>query len=70
MADNVLEQTVDKEIHTSSNQIACTIIEALLPFSNAENFERFQTTFAANFRPICSDKFSSHILEKLVAISV
>lgn len=70
MADNVLEQTVDKEIHTSSNQIACTIIEALLPFSSVENFERFQTTFAANFRPICSDKFASHILEKLVAISM
>lgn len=70
MADNVLEQTIDKEIHTSSNQIACTIIEALLPFSNVENFERFQTTFAPNFRPICSDKFASHILEKLVAISM
>lgn len=70
MADNVLEQTVDKEIHTSSNQIACTIIEALLPFSNDENFVRFQTIFATNFRPICSDKFASHILEKLVAISM
>lgn len=70
MADNVLEQTVDKEIHTSSNQVACTIIETLLPFSSAENFERFQTTFASNFRPICSDKFASHILEKLVAVSM
>lgn len=70
MADNVLEQTIDKEIHTSSNQIACTIIEALLPYSNDENFQRFQTTFASNFRPICSDKFASHILEKLVAISM
>ncbi|XP_031622036.1 nucleolar protein 9 [Contarinia nasturtii] len=70
MADNVLEQTIGKEIHTASNQIACTIIEALLPFSNAENFERFQTTFASNFRPICSDKFASHILEKLVSISM
>lgn len=70
MAENVLEQTVDKELHTSSNQVACTIIEVLLPFANAENFERFQTAFASNFRPICSDKFSSHILEKLVAISM
>lgn len=69
MADNVLEQTIDKEIHISSNQIACTIIENLLPFSNYENFERFQNKFAANFRPICSDKFASHILQKLVAIS-
>lgn len=70
MADNVLEQTVEKEIHTSSNQVACTIIEALLAYSNAENFRRFQNAFAANFRPICSDKFASHILEKLVSISM
>lgn len=70
MAENVLEQTMGKEVHTSSNQVACTIIEVLLPFANAENFERYQNAFASNFRPICSDKFSSHILEKLVAISM
>lgn len=70
MADNVLEQTVDKEVHISSNQIACTIIETLLPFSNDESFERFQRQFAATFRPICSDKFASHILQKLVSVSM
>lgn len=70
MADNVLEQTVDKEVHISSNQIACTIIETLLPFASDENFERFQRQFAATFRPICSDKFASHILQKLVAVSM
>lgn len=70
MADNVLEQTVDKEVHISSNQIACTIIETLLPFARDENFERFQRQFAATFRPICSDKFASHILQKLVTVSM
>lgn len=70
MANNVLEQTVDKEVRISSNQVASTIIETLLPFSDAENFERFQTKFADNFRPICSDKFASHILEKLVSLSM
>lgn len=69
MAENVLEQTIDKEIHTSSNQVACTVIEHLLPFSDVPNFERYQKQFAGNFRPICSDKFASHILEKLVSIS-
>lgn len=69
MANNVFEQTVDREIYISSNQIACTIIEHLLPYTNAQNLERFQNAFAENFRPICSDKFASHILEKLVEIS-
>lgn len=70
MANNVLEQTVDKEVRTSSNQVACTIVETLLPFTSAENFERFQTKFAEGFRPICSDKFASHILQKLVSLSM
>lgn len=70
MADNVLEQTIDKEVHISSNQIACTIIETLLPFASDENFERFQRQFATTFRPICSDKFASHILQKLVSVSM
>lgn len=69
MAENVLEQTTGKEIHTSSNQVACTVIEHLLPFVDADNFERFQREFASSFRPICADKFASHILEKLVSIS-
>lgn len=69
MANNVFEQTVDREIFISSNQIACTIIEHLLPYTSAENLERFQNAFAASFRPICSDKFASHILEKMVEIS-
>lgn len=69
MANNVFEQTVDREIYISSNQIACTIIEHLLPYTNSQNLERFQNAFAANLRPICSDKFASHILEKVVEIS-
>lgn len=70
MANNVLDQTNEKEVHTSSNQVACTVIEVILPFASDEHFERYQNAFASNYRPICSDKFSSHILEKLVAISM
>lgn len=69
MANNVFEQTVDKEIHISSNQIACTILEHLMPYVESTTLERFHKTFADNFRPICSDKFSSHILEKLIEVS-
>lgn len=70
MANNVLEQTAEKEIHTSSNQVACTVIEVILPFASDEHIERYQNAFASNYRPICSDKFSTHILEKLVAIAM
>lgn len=69
MANNVFEQTIDKEIHISSNQIACTILEHLMPYVDSETLERFHKTFSENFRPICSDKFASHILEKLIEVS-
>lgn len=69
MANNVFEQTIDKEIHISSNQIACTILEHLMPYVDSTTLERFHKTFSENFRPICSDKFSSHILEKLIEVS-
>lgn len=70
MANNVLDQTTEKEIHTSSNQVACTVIEVIIPFASDEHIERYQNAFAGNYRPICSDKFSTHILEKLVSISM
>lgn len=70
MANNVLDQTIEKEIHTSSNQVACTVIEVIIPFASDEHIERYQNAFASNYRPICSDKFSTHILEKLVAIAM
>ncbi|KAJ6647162.1 Nucleolar protein 9 [Pseudolycoriella hygida] len=69
MANNVFEQTVDKEIHISSNQIACTILEHLMPYVDSTTLERFHKTFSENYRPICSDKFSSHILQKLIEVS-
>lgn len=69
MANNVFEQTVDKEIHISSNQIACTILEHLMPYVDSVTLERFHKAFSDSFRPICSDKFSSHILEKLIEVS-
>lgn len=40
-----------------------------MPYVDAETLERYHKTFSDNFRPICSDKFSSHILEKLIEVS-
>lgn len=40
-----------------------------MPYTEADVLERFQTEFASNFRPICSDKFASHILQKMVEVA-
>ncbi|XP_067633583.1 nucleolar protein 9 [Eurosta solidaginis] len=69
MANNVLEQTIDQEVHLASNQIVCKVLETLIGFVNAANLERYFTAFADNFRPICSDRFASHVLQKMVEIA-
>ncbi|XP_017469071.1 PREDICTED: uncharacterized protein LOC108361051 [Rhagoletis zephyria] len=69
MANNVFDQTNDQEIHLASNQIVCKVLESLIGFVDAENLERFFSVFAENFRPICSDRFASHVLQKMVEIA-
>lgn len=70
MASNVFEQTVDKEDKIAANQIACTILEHLLPFTEPTVVERFQRVFDTNeYRKHCSDDFASHVLQKLVEVS-
>lgn len=69
MAANVFEQTQSKEVEVSSNQVACTILEHLLPFTDESTLERLHTAFSIDLRPICSDKFASHILQKMVEVS-
>lgn len=69
MATNVFEQTIDKEIFIASNQIASFVLEQLMPYIEPASLERYQQSFAKNFRPICSDKFASHILQKMIEIS-
>uniref|UniRef100_A0A1B0G1H5 Nucleolar protein 9 n=1 Tax=Glossina morsitans morsitans TaxID=37546 RepID=A0A1B0G1H5_GLOMM len=69
MANNVLAQTKDQEVRLSSNQIVCKVLESLLGFVEAERLESYFQAFAENFRPLCSDSFASHILQKLVEIA-
>ncbi|KAM7341862.1 nucleolar protein 9 [Cochliomyia hominivorax] len=69
MANNVFEQTKDQEVYLASNQIVCKALENLLGFVDAEQLETYFETFADSFRPICSDRFASHVLQKMVEIA-
>ncbi|CAD7012129.1 nucleolar protein 9 [Ceratitis capitata] len=69
MANNVFEQTKEQELHLAYNQIVCKVLESLIGFVDAENLERFFNAFADNFRPICSDRFASHVLQKMVEVA-
>ncbi|XP_055905366.1 uncharacterized protein LOC129940871 [Eupeodes corollae] len=66
MANNVMEQTKDKEIHLSSNQVVSKTLENLLGFADAEHLERYFVVFGEGLRPVCSDAYSSHVLQKML----
>ncbi|TMW42208.1 hypothetical protein DOY81_012709 [Sarcophaga bullata] len=69
MANNVFEQTKGQEVYLASNQIVCKALESLLGFVEADQLESYFEVFADSFRPICSDRFASHVLQKMVEIS-
>lgn len=69
MANNVFEQTVDQEIHLASNQIVSKALESLIGFVDSAQLERFFEKFGDNLRPMCSDRFASHVLQKMLEIA-
>ncbi|KAL3287548.1 hypothetical protein HHI36_002016 [Cryptolaemus montrouzieri] len=67
--NNVFQQTEEQEIQCCCNQIGCRVIEMLLSFANDEVMKRYMECFSKDLRPLCSDKFASHVLEELVSQS-
>ncbi|CAG9762851.1 unnamed protein product [Ceutorhynchus assimilis] len=67
--DNVFEQTLEKEIECSCNQVGCRVIEMLLPFASNSVLERFMSKFGEDLRPLCQDRFASFVIQALVKIS-
>ncbi|XP_017002074.2 nucleolar protein 9 [Drosophila takahashii] len=69
MANNVFEQTHDQEIHLASNQIVSKALESLVGFVDDVQLERFFSKFGESLRPLCSDRFASHVLQKMLEIA-
>ncbi|XP_064552097.1 nucleolar protein 9 [Drosophila montana] len=69
MANNVFEQTKDHEIDLAANQVVSKALESLIGFVDAPQLERFFTKFGDSLRPMCSDPFASHVLQKMVEIA-
>lgn len=52
-----------------TNQIASKVIETLIGFASTETFELYQDLFGKDIRAYSQDKFSSHVLQKMVFLS-
>lgn len=66
--NNVYEQTIDHELEYARNQVGSRILDSLLQYANLETIQRLVDAFMSSLRPLSSDKFASHVLEKIVIV--
>ncbi|XP_013201009.2 nucleolar protein 9 [Amyelois transitella] len=69
LVNNVLERTKGVELNVVENQLGCRVIEILLPYCSAEDFERFIEVISPELRRLCSDNFSSHVIETMLRVA-
>ncbi|XP_001603653.2 nucleolar protein 9 [Nasonia vitripennis] len=66
--DNVYEQTVGREINFAKNQVGSRVLDTLIKYAGFETIVRFSEAFNEALRPFCSDRFASHVLQKLMHV--
>ncbi|XP_053981137.1 nucleolar protein 9 [Hylaeus volcanicus] len=64
--NNVYEQTVGHEIEYAQNQVGSRILDSFLKYANLETIERLVDAFGSSLRPLSSDRFASHVLQRIV----
>ncbi|CAH2229368.1 jg21775 [Pararge aegeria aegeria] len=69
LVNNVLERTKGEELNIVGNQLGCRLIELLLPYASPEDLERYMDTLSPDLRRLCSDNFTSHIIETMLRVS-
>ncbi|KAK2579133.1 hypothetical protein KPH14_001303 [Odynerus spinipes] len=66
--NNVYEQSVGHEIEYVRNQVGSRVLESLLKYASLETLQRFTNALSSSLRPISSDRFGSHVLEKIIVV--
>ncbi|XP_046973540.1 nucleolar protein 9 [Vanessa cardui] len=69
LVTNVLERTKGEELNVVGNQLGCRLVELLLPYSSPEDLQRYIEVLSPELRRLCSDNFTSHIIETLLRVS-
>ncbi|KAL2740372.1 hypothetical protein V1478_000513 [Vespula squamosa] len=66
--NNVYEQSIGHEVEYSKNQVGSRVLESLLKYASLEAIQRFTDALSSSMRPISSDRFASHVLEKIIVV--
>ncbi|KAG7213269.1 hypothetical protein KM043_002569 [Ampulex compressa] len=66
--NNVYEQSIGHEVEYARNQVGSRVLDSLLRYATLEVIQRLVDTFGGSLRPMSSDKFASHVLQKIVMV--
>lgn len=57
------------EVNYCSNQVVSRVVDDLLPLASDATVLNLIEHFEKDLRPICSDQFASHVLQKLLHVA-
>lgn len=65
---NVYQETVGHELEYAQNQVGSRVMDSLLKYVNLEIIQRLVKAFESSLRKLSSDRFASHVLQKIILI--
>lgn len=65
---NVYEETVGRELEYARNQVGSRVLDSLLGEASFEVIRRLVEAFSESLRPLASDRFASHVLQKILIV--
>lgn len=68
LVQNVYQEIAGREVECACNQVGSLVIDCLLKYANLEAIQKLTQTFEPSLRRLSSDKFASHILQKIIMI--
>ncbi|XP_012531949.2 nucleolar protein 9 [Monomorium pharaonis] len=68
LAQNVYQEIAGCEVECACNQVGSRVIDSLLKYANLEAIQNLTQALESSLRRLCSDKFASHILQKILMV--
>lgn len=68
LAQNVYQEIAGREIDCACNQVGSLVLDLLLRHADLEAIQRLTRAFESSLRRLSSDRFASHILQKILTV--
>lgn len=68
LVENVYREIAGREVECACNQVGSLVIDSLLRYANLEAIRKLNQAFEASLRRLSSDRYASHILQKIIIV--